>query len=84
MTESSNPGVAAEGGEDLPPVVDISGAVGHPSSEVVDSDAPDTGAVTDAPARSGEQGLTGTDVAAVRGGLPVDVGRGHRDIDRPD
>ena len=83
MTDSSNPDDATSD-PGPSPLVDLRGAVGHPSSDVVDVEVADSGALTDATTDGGEGGLTGTDVAAARGALPVDVGRGHRPVPRPD
>lgn len=72
---------------DAAPLVHVSPAVGHPSSEVVDAGADDTAPVLDdASATAGRDDATlpGADVAAVTGGYPADLRTAEQPPTLPD
>lgn len=89
-TSGRSPGDQTANGDDrvtghAPGPVDISGAVGHPASEVVDVDLPDVGPVTDQDhASAGVEGLTGADVAGLTGAYAPDLTVDEDRVPRPD
>lgn len=69
------------------PLVDVSPAVGHPSSEVVDARADDTAPVLDDASGTGDRDdatLPGADVAALAGAYPPDLGTAEEPPTLPD
>lgn len=89
-TSGRSPGDETAKGDDrvtghAPGPVDLSGAVGHPASEVVDVHLPDVEPVTDQDhASAGAEGLSGADVAGLTGAYAPDLTVDRDRVTRPD
>lgn len=65
--------------------VDLSGAIGHPASEVIDVDLPDVGPAPEQDHGCADaEGLSGADIAGLTGGYAPDLTMGEDRVTRPD